>query len=101
MLRGGGHSPTFKGLHTPSPAPKARRGGLFSLLWAVPLPLVSPPPILAPQLIPSRQEPGAENWPSAPTTPGELGSQPHLPGPQCQFFDSMLMAAPLGSSNPS
>lgn len=24
MLRGGGHSPTLKGLHTPSPAPKAR-----------------------------------------------------------------------------
>ena len=57
----GGHSPTLKGLHAPSPSPQGEvRGPLLPPLGRPP-PSPLSPQILAPQLIPSHQEPGADN----------------------------------------
>ena len=66
-MLGGGHSPTLKGLHAPSPSPEGQVGG--PLLPPLGRPPSSPlsPQIMAPQLIPSHREPGAETWPSIPT----------------------------------
>lgn len=78
MLWGSSHSPTLKGLHVPSAAPRASWEGLFSLLWVVPSFCLPLPPILAHQFIPTQ--------PLAPTnTEGTRGAVPHLPRPSASF----------------
>lgn len=91
---GGGHSPTLKG-YMPLSQPPGKGGGLPSLFWADPLPLLSSCKYWHPSSpFPVRsigQVKVASPWLPH---PGNWGATTSLPGPQRQFFNSTLTVVP-------